>query len=211
MNKVTKTSAHCRVKASTTPVLDMIKNRTLNRLAAVASLGLAAFCASAQASTYNLYQDGFAGGGSVSGYFTGSDLDGDGMVIGVAGMADEITDFHLAYSGGTLVGAFTVDYADFLQSLMSGGGMIYQLGSHTIGTDPGSLTDGAILVIDFDASLTGQYAILVGPFMTGSAGYVGNPNGVGDVTLAPMTVPEPSSLALATLASLGLLGVRRKR
>ena len=69
---------------------------------------------------------------------------------------------------------------------------------------------GLGVVIDFDASLTGQHAILVGPFMTGSAGYVGNPNGVGDVTLAPMTVPEPGSLALATLASLGLLGIRRK-
>ena len=52
----------------------------LDRLLAVACLGLVSISMPAHASTYTFSQTGFEDGAMVSGYSTGSDLNGDGFI-----------------------------------------------------------------------------------------------------------------------------------
>ena len=68
-------------------------------------------------------QGGFAGGGQVTGFFTGEDLDEDGQISSFTG---EVTDFSLAFSGNASVAAFTLDFEDLF-------GFVYDLGDPLLG------------------------------------------------------------------------------
>jgi hypothetical protein len=63
---------------------------------------------------YNFLHSGFADGAIVTGMFTGEDLNGDGFLVGNEGPAgfNEITGFNMAFSGNSIVPAFTLNIAD---------------------------------------------------------------------------------------------------
>lgn len=78
----------------------------------------------AQAASYSFHQAGFAEGASVSGGFSGTDLDGDGWLFGY-----ELTAFTLSFSGNAAVPAFR-------HTIENLNGIEYRIGAPTIGGDP---------------------------------------------------------------------------
>ena len=80
----------------------------------------------AKAATFEFFQDGFEGGGEISGYFIGHDLNGDGL-IGYGGPGGfEVESVFLNWSGNPLIGP------GFTDSSISGFGVAYVLGSGVI-------------------------------------------------------------------------------
>ncbi len=75
--------------------------------------------------SYNFFQGGFDEGASVTGMFTGEDLDGNGKLSSYRG---ELTDFKMRFSGNNLVPAFSLGFADLV-------GIIYGLDSGSLGDD----------------------------------------------------------------------------
>lgn len=79
----------------------------------------------AQAERYALQQGGFTTGGSFSGYFEGSDLDGDGILS----LADgEITAFELHWQDDAYIAPFTLGLDDLY-------GFVWKLGRPGLGDD----------------------------------------------------------------------------
>ncbi len=95
--------------------------QTLLSLASVGCLGI--FASSAQALEFSFSQGGFNDGlidATLTGTFTGTDLDTSGILGDTSG---EITDFTLSFSGNGLVNSFSANFSDFLAS----GGLNYDL------------------------------------------------------------------------------------
>lgn len=154
---------------------------TSTALISVADLG---------AGNYSFTQGDWYGGGLVTGFFSGQDLDGNLQLDWEAG---EISGFSFDFSGNGYVQAFTLGFADLL-------GLVYDL-------DGGPLGDGYL----------GDYAegIAAGGF---SALYVAGPGpldfcGEGyDCAVLVNFVPEPANWAML-IAGFGLTGavMRRRR
>ena len=137
-------------------------NRLPNKMIAVAAcLGLASICAPAQAATYTFSQTGFADGGAVSGYFTGRDLNADGVISTLRGHS-EISDFGLRYTGGSQLPDLSMDFNDLLFSQGFGLGLEYVIGSATIGAGAG-LDDGLMYMFDMGTTPLPAAAVLVLP------------------------------------------------
>src|SRR5574343_91781 len=82
-------------------------------LKAVVMVGLGFSVQSAQAAVYNFTQTGFEGGASITGSFTGTDLNNDGFINGsIFSNMNEITAFSVSYSGSATVSAFSQTLAD---------------------------------------------------------------------------------------------------
>jgi hypothetical protein len=90
------------------------------------------------AQRYSIFQDGYAEGATVSGAFTGSDLDGNGILVHfplAAGQPAppiqfvELTAFSMHFSGNSRSPAFDLGLGDLY-------GFVYQLGTAGIGDDP---------------------------------------------------------------------------
>lgn len=107
------------------------------RLAKAAIFG-ASLClttAMSQAGTYNFTQAGFAGDGTLIGYFTGSDLNNDGFIS-----SSEISDFSATMHGSFYDGfTFGFDWYDHGYYVTPTVG--YRIGSHVIGDEAGELLE----------------------------------------------------------------------
>ena len=84
----------------------------------------------ASATIYTFTQGGFAEGATITGSFVGNDSDTNGQISAFAG---EVTDFNAVFSGNSVVGALTFDFADLF-------GLVYDL--------DGDIGDGVILDIE---------------------------------------------------------------
>jgi hypothetical protein len=170
----------------------------------LATTAMLAAALPAQASTYTLIQDGFAGGGVLTGSFTGSDLNNDGLITLSAGAPAEVSDFFLSYSGGSIISAQTWTYADLLSSSVSGG-LNYVVGDAIIGS---GAADGSLVVSNGQVEFSA---------LNGIAGLLSDQvSGATDVTLVPLDppphpAPEPASLALLGLGGVALVASRRRQ
>ncbi|WP_374487328.1 PEP-CTERM sorting domain-containing protein [Zoogloea sp.] len=166
----------------------------------------------ALADTYSFSQMNYNDGATVTGYFTGNDSNNNGYIETVAGYS-ELTNFSLSYSGSTLGGDFTLGLADLLSLTNFGGGMIYVVGSSTLGGDPGGL-DGALYVGNADVTLivtTGYAAGYGGIAFLNTLGTVTASPEIMQITHQGNQVPEPSSILLAMLGGGALMRQRRSR
>lgn len=172
-----------------------MKLKTVFFAAAVAVASLPA-----QAATYSFSQGGFDGGASVTGNFSGVDLNSNGFLDYNSG---EISSFNLSFSGGTIVPAFSLGLNDLA-------GLVYQLNGTNFMGDNGVFNTGEGIV-----ALGATYSYFSG---IGPLGVTGGQ--IVDASFNPLTsttslvsvtaVPEPESFAMM-LAGLGLIGLMVRR
>jgi len=96
---------------------------TLQKIRLGLCLAAASLASSSHAADYLLSQGGFQDGGTLSGQFSGVDLNQDGRLSSFDG---EITAFSLSFSGNSLVPAFTHGLSDLF-------GLSWQVGQPTLG------------------------------------------------------------------------------
>lgn len=161
---------------------------------------------SAQAASYTFSQTGFSGGGSISGSFTGDDLNNDGVL---GSSISEISAFSLNFSGDSQIVNFSLGRNDL-------SGLVFYLNSgNFIGEDGAAGVGEGIGAYNTNFS----YFSGIGQELNSTGGNGGQ---AGDGLFAALTttsslisvtaVPEPASFAML-LAGLGLMGavaVRRK-
>ena len=134
---------------------------------------------------------GWGGGGTVTGSFTGADVDANGQLSSFSG---EVTGFGMSYSGGTVVAGFGLGFAQLF-------GLVYDLNG-------GPLGDGTSLAIEGIGALGGGLTFLIGP---GPVGVCGGASACGIIEgPAAAPIPEPQSWALL-IAGFGLMGAALRR
>lgn len=154
-------------------------------------------------------QSGFGNGGTITGFFTGEDADGNGQLNSFEG---EITDFGLSFSGNHAVEAFSLGFEDLF-------GLIYDLGDPLLG-------DGRTGELEGILAENGSFSYLVGPEPLGQAGACLNDEICGQINQGDAVtrttelvvvgdtpaIPEPASWATMILG-FGIAGaaVRNRR
>lgn len=182
----------------------------LRKLSHPAILALGLFLGqSAQAQEYDLYQEGFSGGGVLTGSLSGIDTSGDGTLdLSV----DSITAFSISFSGDSFVPSFSLGLTDLA-------GLVYMLGGTKIGDDGQPGTGEGLVAFSGDLNTTGiAYFTGIGPL--GGAGavitnYDTNQSTSTSHDLSISAVPEPQSwgmmlVGLGMVSWMGLRGTRRK-
>lgn len=88
----------------------MDKLRKLSVIAGLTTiLGLLGSIEIAEATVFNFIQTGWEGGGTLTGFFEGEDLNGDGQIITI----EEISNYGATWSGNSIVPGFTHTYQAF--------------------------------------------------------------------------------------------------
>jgi hypothetical protein len=186
--------------------------------AAILCIGITwAASAGATAVTYHFTQGGFDDGATVTGTFTGADLNSDGeLTYGFD--PDELTAFNMQFSGNSVVPAFSLGLSDL-------GGFVWEinLGAYIGDDDVGRLEGIAGPLVGDVYTL---YAVGPGPFHLcddmENCGFVSTSDGEFKsfttepvfVNALPNSVPEPSNLGMAMFGLLalgGLLWCERRR
>jgi hypothetical protein len=175
-----------------------------------------------QPQTFTFSQNGYSEGATVTGRFTGVDLDGNGILVHFPGQVLpqpieilELTEFSMHFSGNSLAPAFDLALDDLF-------GFVYQLGTSGIGDDPandpniGDLMEGIGVIGANYFYTSGQ----------GPNGIIGGHVG-GEITLDDLlnvdelaldsspnlvlvaAVPEPATLGMLVGAALTLLSCGR--
>lgn len=177
-----------------------MKNNVIKTLicAALASLALPAVAA-----RYNFSQDGYSDGGKISGWFEGVDKNSDGVLVS---WENEVTDYHLSYSGGSSVAAFTHSFSDF-------NGLLYLINSpmgSRLGDDGSPWFGGEGIGSNMNGSF-GRFLYVAGAAAAGLSGGGGVMDWMTGATsttnnlIEVAAVPEPETYAML-LAGLGVVG-----
>lgn len=173
---------------------------------------LATAPALAGTTTYTFTQGGFDEGATVSGSFTGEDLDNDGQLVFFGGPTEggpaELSAFTLSFSGNSLVSGFTMGLLDLF-------GFVYTLDGGPLGDDPSGASEG----IGLD---NGFVSYAVGPGPVGLCNGVDICSVIDDFTTGGFTasieavqvnaIPLPAALPLlaGALGVMGFMGRRRR-
>jgi hypothetical protein len=197
---------------------------SLRHAAALALIALSchpAYATLNQPQSFTFSQGGYSEGATVSGAFTGADLDGNGILVHFPGQSappvniQELTAFSMHFSGNSLAPAFDLTLDDLF-------GFAYQLGTSGIGDDPANDPN-------FGDIMEGIGAIGANYFYTSGQG----PNGIiggyvgGEITFEDLlnvdelaldsspnlalvaAVPEPTTLVMIAGAAMSMFGRRR--
>lgn len=157
-------------------------------------VALAGTSTRATALSFTFSQSGYSQGATVTGTFSGTDLNLDGQLVSFHG---EITGFSMSFSGNATVAAFSLGLADLF-------GVVYDLGS-------GFLGDGAIEGI---AATDPNFNYQTGQGPTSSnGGFVQDLNtlAIDNTSQLVTIVPEPTTLVLVGLGMVGLATASRRR
>jgi hypothetical protein len=171
---------------------------------------------------YTFFQNGYSEGATVTGAFSGVDLDGNGLLIHFAGASGgepieflELSDWSMHFSGNSLSPAFDLDLDDLY-------GFVYQLGTTGIGDDPAfdptlntNLIEGigAIGASHFFTTGLGPNS-MIGGFVGGQI-VPGSPDYLEEHALDTaetlLLVPEPGAVGMLIAAGLALAATARNR
>jgi hypothetical protein len=166
--------------------------RSSIRLISVVAILL--WCSTASALTWSISQSGYAEGATISGSFTGVDINLDNQIASFSG---EVTALTITFSGNSFVAPWTLGRNELV-------GLVYDVGTPFLGDGPGGFIEG-LSAFGFGTLGFGQIESGLGP--TGViGGTVGDVSGF-DTTpsaIAVTLVPEPSS---ALLIAIGLAGL----
>jgi len=180
---------------------------------------------------FSFSQSGFSGGAVIGGTFSGMDGDGDGWLSSFAG---EITAYTMSFSGNAIVGAFSHGIGEFVHA-GAAGGLVYRLGSPTLGDDTGlpieGISSGALSgSLPPPPPSASQYAYRMGLGPTGMSvqpfGFVedntplglANPLGNTDINTTAfvlvsqiVSMPEPRTVLLLAAGLLAAVAARSRR
>jgi hypothetical protein len=156
------------------------------------------------AGIYLFSQDGYSGGGVITGWFDAIDTSSNGQI---SSFDSEVSDFFLSFSGDSFVGDFTHTFADL-------DGLVYDVGSGFIGDGTGGYVEGMAssdFFMDFDyASGLGGLGVYGGMVWESSEEQFSFTNNMIAVT-DPVVVPVPGAIWLSCSGLLGYWQLRRRR
>lgn len=180
-----------------------MKSEISNFICAISAVGMMTLASfSANAATYTFSQNGFSGGGVITGSFDAVDINNDGQIHF---FNNEVTGFSLAFTGDTIVEGFTHTFSDF-------GGLVYDIDSGFIGDGPNNGGEGLASnwfgISGFEyASGMGATGTLGGRVINIATGAISSSANLISVT----AVPIPAAAWLLGSGLLGLIGVARRK
>ena len=203
------------MKAQISKLLCVISTSTLIALSST----------SVNAALYTFSQDGFSGGGIVTGSFEAVDINNDGLITSVSeqhpGDPGEVISFSFSFTNDSIVGDFSALWFNSL---------IYEIGSGFIGNRSGEgINTGAgssgvatdefdYRRFDYETGRTGGFTIFhdvdelarVTDSDTGAISTTSNLISVSEsATPVPAAVPIPAAVWLFGTGLIGLIGMRK--
>ena len=184
---------------------EIMRRETCKSFYALAVLTLSVFAAlPVNAAIYNFSQDGYSGGGVITGWFDAIDTIGNGQISTVDG---EVSDFLLSFSGDIFVD-------DFIHTFVDLDGLVYDIGSGFIGDGTVGDVEGMAssdFFMDYDyASGLGPLGVFGGMIFDNSNETMVFTNNMIVVT-DPVTVPVPGAIWLSCSGLVGYWRLRRRK